>query len=217
MGFRTILLDPPWLERGGGRIKRGADRHYPLIKTRDMPDVIRGSRVFLPADDAHLWMWSTNNKLPDALWLGAELGFTYKSNVAWVKTPSPRSVFEHFISSLRVTGFKGSGSAAIRLLGEVEERMKLQIGIGQYLRGSHELLLFFTRGRGQSSDVWNGHRDVRSVIRERRTKHSRKPVAGYELIERVSKGPRVELFARSGRPGWLSWGNGLDRTTEDDG
>jgi hypothetical protein len=36
MKYGTILADPPWLERGGGKIKRGADRHYPLMKTRDI-------------------------------------------------------------------------------------------------------------------------------------------------------------------------------------
>ena len=38
--YQCILIDPPWLERGGGKIKRGADRHYALLKTRDMPQVI---------------------------------------------------------------------------------------------------------------------------------------------------------------------------------
>jgi hypothetical protein len=28
--YRTIYIDPPWPERGGGKIKRGADRHYSL-------------------------------------------------------------------------------------------------------------------------------------------------------------------------------------------
>lgn len=27
-GYSCILMDPPWNETGGGRIKRGADRHY---------------------------------------------------------------------------------------------------------------------------------------------------------------------------------------------
>ena len=29
--YKTIYMDPPWMESGGGKIKRGADRHYPLI------------------------------------------------------------------------------------------------------------------------------------------------------------------------------------------
>ncbi len=34
--YKTIYIDPPWMERGGGKIKRGADRHYPLMKTKDI-------------------------------------------------------------------------------------------------------------------------------------------------------------------------------------
>ena len=34
--YKTIYLDPPWAEQGGGKIKRGADRHYPLMKTKDI-------------------------------------------------------------------------------------------------------------------------------------------------------------------------------------
>ena len=29
----------------------------------------------------------------------------------------------------------------------------------------------------------------------------------YEIIEAVSPGPRLELFARAPRPGWDVWGN----------
>ena len=29
--YRVIYADPPWPEYGGGKIKRGADRHYPFI------------------------------------------------------------------------------------------------------------------------------------------------------------------------------------------
>lgn len=195
-GFRTVLIDPPWNETGGGKIKRGADRHYPLMKTRDMPDMIRGSRVFLPADDAHLWLWSTNTKLPDALWVGAELGFTYKTNAVWVKTADPADVA---YDEERVHGM-------LARVCDLDD-LGLQIGLGQYLRGAHELLLFFTRGKGMAVDAWNGHRDVRSVIRARRTKHSKKPSAAHDLIERVSKGPRLEMFARSSREGWIAWGD----------
>ena len=34
--YKTLYADPPWMERGGGQIRRGADRHYPLMKTRDI-------------------------------------------------------------------------------------------------------------------------------------------------------------------------------------
>ncbi len=48
------------------------------------------------------------------------------------------------------------------------------------------------------------------------SQHSRKPHESYELIERVSDAPRLELFARPLspmfpiRPGWHAWGNEFD-------
>ena len=109
--FKTILLDPPWNETGGGRIKRGADRHYKLVKTKDMPALILGSGVFEPSDDCHLYMWATANHLPDALWLMQSLGFDYKTNVVWTKAGRPglgqyfRMQHEHLLFGVRGKGY----------------------------------------------------------------------------------------------------------------
>jgi N6-adenosine-specific RNA methylase IME4 len=43
-----------------------------------------------------------------------------------------------------------------------------------------------------------------------RTSHSAKPPAFLDLVERVSPGPYVELFARAPRLGWDSWGHGYE-------
>jgi N6-adenosine-specific RNA methylase IME4 len=40
-----------------------------------------------------------------------------------------------------------------------------------------------------------------------RGRHSAKPEAFLDLVEHVSPGPYVELFARRQRPGWTCWGN----------
>ena len=37
--------------------------------------------------------------------------------------------------------------------------------------------------------------------------HSAKPGEFYDLVETVSPGPRLELFARRARPGWDAWGD----------
>jgi len=42
------------------------------------------------------------------------------------------------------------------------------------------------------------------------TKHSTKPNSSYELVEQVSYGPHVELFARQQRAGWTCLGNAID-------
>ena len=80
--YQIIYADPPWNEAGGGKIKRGADRHYSLMKTRDI--------VTLPVEEiaaknAHLYLWTTNNFLPDALTVMKMWGFDYKTIITWVK------------------------------------------------------------------------------------------------------------------------------------
>lgn len=87
--YTTILMDPPWMERGGGRIKRGADRHYKLVKPADMHGVIVDSGVWRPAAACSLWMWATANHLGEAMRLIEELGFTYVTNLVWVKSGGP--------------------------------------------------------------------------------------------------------------------------------
>lgn len=87
--FRTLLLDPPWPERGGGKIKRGADRHYDLISTKEeILQVIVREPLWRPDTDAHLYCWVTNNYLDWGLWLVGALGFVYKTNVVWEKVTS---------------------------------------------------------------------------------------------------------------------------------
>jgi N6-adenosine-specific RNA methylase IME4 len=37
-----------------------------------------------------------------------------------------------------------------------------------------------------------------------------KPAAFYDVVEKVSPGPYVELFCRSPRMGWDAWGKGFE-------
>ncbi len=171
--YHTILIDPPWLERGGGKSVRGAQRHYGLLKTPDIIRTVLQAPIWRPADDAHLYLWTTNTFLPDALKCMDAWGFRYLTNVAWVK----------------------------------HRNGKVQMGIGQYFRGAHELMLVGVKGRGANPVVRTARRDLPGVLLAERTKHSRKPEAAYQLIEARSHGPRVELFARTRREGWDAWGH----------
>ena len=87
MKYRTIYADPPWSEYGGGVIKRGADRHYPLMHTREICALqVMGVRVAdLAEENAHLYLWATNNKLLDALEVVKAWGFEYKTLITWAK------------------------------------------------------------------------------------------------------------------------------------
>jgi N6-adenosine-specific RNA methylase IME4 len=80
--YKTVLADPPWNERGAGEIHRGADRHYPLMKT---PEIIEYMSKIPYDDNCHLYLWVTNNFLEHGLEVMRRLGFVYKTNIAWVK------------------------------------------------------------------------------------------------------------------------------------
>jgi N6-adenosine-specific RNA methylase IME4 len=78
-------------------------------------------------------------------------------------------------------------------------------GVGFYFRNTTELLLFGIRGKNART-LAPGRSQV-NVIRTMKREHSRKPDETYDLIERCSKGPYLELFARGSRPNWTVWGN----------
>lgn len=81
--FRTIYADPPWHEQGGGRLKRGADRHYPLMKTKEIMALPVGDLIH--PDGAHLYLWVTNNYLTDGLRVLDAWGFRYVTMITWLK------------------------------------------------------------------------------------------------------------------------------------
>lgn len=80
--YKTIYADPPWPEYGGGKIKRGADRHYDLMTVKD---IIALPVAEISEDNAHLYLWATNNYLPAALEVMKSWGFTYKTIITWGK------------------------------------------------------------------------------------------------------------------------------------
>ena len=78
-------------------------------------------------------------------------------------------------------------------------------GMGYWFRGVTEHLLVGVRGKVKAF-----RSREKNLFRARRRKHSEKPEEAFALIEAVSPGPRLELFARRARPGWTVWGNELE-------
>jgi N6-adenosine-specific RNA methylase IME4 len=79
-------------------------------------------------------------------------------------------------------------------------------GVGFYFRNVTELVLFGVKGSRRT--LAPGRRQV-NLFGERKREHSRKPEQLYDIIERCSPGPYLELFARHPRPGWHQWGDEL--------
>lgn len=234
MKHYTLAVDPPWNERGGGKIKRGADRHYPLLKDNiAIQRVLEDDCELWPHHDdyttASLWMWATANYLDDAIRLCGMLGFEYVTNAVWVKA-------ERF--AIRLDPEPGGSLTASSLMGECNGVLDVisdgetghvvvngvnpqAPGLGQRLRMCHEHLLYARAGKVPSPPP--AHR-MPSVIYAPRTKHSAKPQEAYDLMQIHDEGvvdsivgrdgspvfdgwERREFFARAPRPGWEVWGN----------
>lgn len=78
-------------------------------------------------------------------------------------------------------------------------------GVGFYFRNVTEIVLFGVRGK--SARTLSPARSQVNLLATRKREHSRKPDELYSIVEACSPGPRLELFARGGRTGWISWGN----------
>ncbi|MGC9974065.1 MAG: MT-A70 family methyltransferase [Gaiellaceae bacterium] len=87
--------------------------------------------------------------------------------------------------------------------------VKPSIRLGQWVRNRHELLLL---GRKGSFPLPAEADRPKSVIEAECGRHSEKPVAAYELIERAyPRASKLELFARGvPRDGWTAWGNEVE-------
>ena len=83
--------------------------------------------------------------------------------------------------------------------------VKPRLGLGQYLRNATEHLILGTRGsapvRYRAQPTW-----MFAPLQD----HSHKPEEQYAVVERISDGPYLELFARRRQPGWAVWGNQID-------
>jgi N6-adenosine-specific RNA methylase IME4 len=77
-------------------------------------------------------------------------------------------------------------------------------GVGFYFRNVTEIVLFGTRGQLRTQAA--GRRQV-NIISTRKERHSKKPEGLFDIIEKCSPGPYLELFAREQRRGWTQWGN----------
>lgn len=81
-----------------------------------------------------------------------------------------------------------------------------RVGLGWYYRVDTEHCLFAVRG---SAPIPGPVRES-NVLWSPRGRHSTKPQAFGDLVEKVSPGPYVELFARQPRLGWDHWGHGYE-------
>jgi N6-adenosine-specific RNA methylase IME4 len=113
--FGTILIDPPW--RFQNRTGKMAPEHKRLHRYETMTfDEIAALPVGdLARPQSHLYLWTPNALITEALQIMKAWGFTYKTNIVWLKVrkdgePDGRGVGFYFrnVTELILFGAKGN-------------------------------------------------------------------------------------------------------------
>lgn len=190
--FGCIVADPPWQESGGGKIKRGADRHYPLMHTSEIA-ALPVQEIVL--SNSHLYLWITNNFLARGahIEVARAWGFRPVTVLTWKKSGRIglgqyfRGTTEHVVFCVRgappyKTAINGKRAQGVTDFGTIDPKEPIT---------ATEII--------ESHGWW--------WEEERPGPHSRKPKKIHEWAELVSHGPYLEMFARTARPGWEAWGN----------
>jgi N6-adenosine-specific RNA methylase IME4 len=183
--YRTIVADPPWRQAGSYAVTRGFTCRIPDKRDTPLPypSMTVGAIAALPvrdlaARDAHLYLWTTQQYLHDSFHIIDAWGFRKPVTLVWCKEPLSVQLGGTFGSSVEFVHFARRGS--LPALDTVDRR-------------------WFTWPRRRGAPVKMGERRIDG--------HSAKPEAFLDMVERVSPGPYLELFARRQRLGWDTWGN----------
>lgn len=179
--FSVIYADPPWRFRtwSAEGQDRAPDQHY---GTMDIADIKAQGVGAIAAPDAVLFLWVYQPMLREAFDVIEAWGFAYKTvGYIWIKTNGPADQGMLFVDQTTV-----------------------RKGLGYHTRAGSEQVWIATRGRGYERLSKGEPQVVFAGLRE----HSRKPDEIADSIVRLTGDvPRVELFARTARPGWSAWGN----------
>lgn len=198
MSYSIILADPPWFynnrKTGGERNDKtkfggGAQKHYQLLKAHEIIDpAITLDVKSLKADPSILFLWVTGPMLYDSTGKG------------------------HCVETvINGWGFEYATIAAVWNK-TTQDGSAYNYGPGYYTASNTELLLVCTSGGA----IEPAEKMLPSIINAPVREHSRKPDEAYKLIERMYPNhSKIELFARTQRPGWDAWGNQTELFKED--
>lgn len=182
MRFRTIMADPPW-DHNGDLAKASRPQWRGIGERETYPRMSVAEIAALP--------------VPAVVADNAHL-YLCVTNAALVAADTP------VVTICRAWGFR-----PVTVITWVKHKRGEpgvpSMKVGRYFRGASEHIVFAVRGSTAKPD-----RAVPTWFGTERAPHSVKPDELFDLIESVSPGPRLELFARTRREGWTGLGNALD-------
>jgi N6-adenosine-specific RNA methylase IME4 len=85
--FEVLYIDPPWTYTGPASLAVLAQNRYGTMTQKELIQL--GDKIKdITADDAAIFLWTTNIKLPEALQLLELWGFSHKGQIIWNKINS---------------------------------------------------------------------------------------------------------------------------------
>lgn len=111
----------------------------------------------------------------------------------WTTWPMIRDQAPHAL--LEAWGFRWVGEFVWKKPG---------FGVGRWLRPATEVLILAVKG---DLKLLSDGKETNAFREAPKGRHSEKPEEFYDVIEALSPGPYVELFARRERDRWMRWGN----------
>jgi N6-adenosine-specific RNA methylase IME4 len=194
--YRTLVADPPWPMPETGETRRG------------------------PTDSRGVYT-AKSGRTVDGAWWGRHRGETIKLPYETMTVPEISALPVGDIAEQDAHLYVWTTNRFLEATYEIVRnwgfrpaqlltwcKPPMGVGFGGAFTTTTEFVLFARRGslphiRRQDSSWWcwsrpyeNGH-----------IAHSAKPEHFLDLVEQVSPGPYVELFARRHRLGWDVWGN----------
>lgn len=102
---------------------------------------------------------------------------------------------------VRAWGFRTDNKQIVTWVKMTKDGGRVRIGMGRRFRNSTEQCIFAVRG-----NLPVLRRNTPNVFFAPRSTHSSKPQEFYDIVTSMSPGPRLELFSRVAREGFVGWG-----------
>jgi N6-adenosine-specific RNA methylase IME4 len=192
MKYKTIIADPPWEQKSGPKMSG----QYVVIDGEQQFDFVSLKSADLPyvtmsVDDI------CSMPIKDMADKDAML-------FLWVTNKHLPNAFK----VIEAWGFKYSTCLTWA-------KKPMGGGLGGTFRIGHEHLIYATRGKaGAKGKVKGTVFDVKREYEGGYPCHSRKPKFFLDMIDELSHGPKLELFARRERDGWDVYGNEVENSIE---
>lgn len=178
MKYRTIVADPPW----------PYDTRDAMQSATKL-DGTRPATVGRPSSE-YAYMPLADIKLLDVA------GWSEPDAHLYLWTTNAFMVEAHQVAA--AWGFRPKTILTwVKMKEDGEPSMKA----GYWFRGATEHVVFCVRGR------LPGNATLPTAFLWPRAGHSEKPAAFYDMVESMSPGPYLDVFARKQRFGWDAWGS----------